>query len=61
MCECVCVRIAKLWYDIVGYNIIDKYYTCTVEPLIKDTQNNGHLSIKDKTIHPNSYDYKRAQ
>ena len=29
------------------------YYT--VEPLMKDTLNKEHLSIKDKSIYPNSY------
>ena len=30
-------------------------YTGTVEPLIKDTLNKEHLSIKDKSTRPNSY------
>ena len=27
----------------------------TVEPLIKDTPNKEHFSIKDKSVRPNSY------
>ena len=39
-----------------AYNLLHLIIlSSTVEPLVKDTQNKGNLSIKDKTTHPNSY------
>ena len=34
---------------------VQKLIICTVEHLVKDTLNKEHLSIKDKSRHPNSH------
>ena len=46
--------------EICVFNIFFNLYSLcpclyTVELLMKDTPNKGHLSIKDKTTPPNSY------